>query len=67
MTNYNQHSPSVWSRKKRERVKEIKAENALRTSNEVRITEVINIAAKYIKTSDMIEFSREVQEFLNEH
>jgi hypothetical protein len=64
MSNYNQHSPSIWARTKRKRVAEIKARKA--AENKL-VLDVIGIAAQYIETKYLIEFTNEVRARLDEH
>jgi hypothetical protein len=62
MSNYNQHSPSRWSMYKRKAAK-LRAQNKA----ELRLTvSLISIAAHYIPTDKLLDFSNEVRAFLDE-
>jgi putative heme degradation protein len=70
VTNCNQHSPSLWSLYKRAKAAERRAQAAaekLEASNAELASALIGIAAKYIQTAYIHDFSNEVRAFMDEH
>ena len=55
---------SRWAIKKRAYVAKLKAQKA---AEEKLVTDLIGVAAKYIQTSDLHDFSNEVRTLLEEH